>query len=206
MEIKSNADLQKAAEQAGMLLQQIQNYLEENDLNWDECPEAKVRFPRGFIRQASLQRKRLAFVEDRALKDNLAYTLILSDVVLWLKLRTDLWGTPKEMLTKLYVFLVGTLAESITKEYLEGICGKNFKKRNEFMVENGVIDEALQADLDWLWDTRNRMHLFQLDSREYENDYDHECHKRCVRTFRRLISALHIRGRLYASSQVARSR
>ena len=56
MEINSKADLAKAAEQAGALLQQIQNYLEENDLNWNECPEAKVRFPRGFIRQAALQR------------------------------------------------------------------------------------------------------------------------------------------------------
>ena len=198
MEINSKADLTKAAEQAGILLQQIQNYLEENDLNWSECPEAKIRFPRGFIRQAGLQRKRLDFLENRALKDNLAYTLILSDVVLWLKIRTDLWGTPKEMLTKLYVFLIGTLVESITKEYLEGICGKNFKRRNEFLVENGVIDGDLKVDLDWLWDTRNRMHLFQLDTREYENDYDEKCHRRCVKTFRRLLAALQVRGPLNA--------
>jgi len=198
MEINSKADLAKAAEQAGALLQQIQNYLEENDLNWNECPEAKVRFPRGFIRQAALQRKRLGFLDNRALKDNLAYTLILSDVVLWLKIRTDLWGTPKEMLTKLYVFLIGTLVESITKEYLEGICGKNFKRRNEFLIEIGVIDEELQTDLDWLWDTRNRMHLFQLGAREYENDYDEKCHDRCVKTFRRLLNALREKGSLNA--------
>lgn len=198
MDINSKPELAKAAEQAGMLLQQIQNYLEANDLNWSECSEAKVRFPRGFIRQAGLQRKRLEFLENRALKDNLAYTLILSDVVLWLKIRTDLWGTPKEMLTKLYVFLIGTLVESITKEYLEGICGKNFKKRNEFLVEKGVIDEQLQVDLDWLWDTRNRMHLFQLDAREYENDYDEKCHRRCVKTFRSLLAALRAKGPLNA--------
>lgn len=198
MAINNKAELAKATEQAGVLLQQIQNYLEENDLNWGECSEAKVRFPRGFIRQAGLQRKRLEFLENRALKDNLAYTLILSDVVLWLKLRTDLWGTPKEMLTKLYVFLIGTLVESITKEYLEGICGKNFKKRNEFLVENGVIDGELQVDLDWLWDTRNRMHLFQLNTAEYKNDYDEKCHRRCVKTFRRLLAALRDRGPLNA--------
>ncbi len=198
MEINSKSELAKAAEQAGILLQQIQNYLEANELNWSECPEAKVRFPRGFIRQASLQRKRLGFLENRALKDNLAYTLILSDVVLWLKIRTDLWGMPKEMLTKLYVFLIGTLVESITKEYLEGICGKNYKKRNEFLVEKGVIDEKLQVDLDWLWDTRNRMHLFQLDTREYNNDYDEKCHRRCVKTFRGLLAALRAKGPLNA--------
>jgi hypothetical protein len=198
MEINSKEDLAKAVEEAGTLLQEIQNYLQANDLNWNECQEAKVRFPRGFIRQAGLQRKRLEFLENRTLKDNLAYTLILSDVVLWLKIRTDLWGTPKEMLTKLYVFLIGTLLESITKEYLEGICGKNFKKRNAFLVELNVIDEQLQMDLDWLWDTRNRMHLFQLDAREYVNDYDENCHDRCVKTFRRLLAALRSKGPLKA--------
>lgn len=190
MAIETLQDLAKAAEEAGVLLQQIQKYCEENKLTWAECPEAKVRFPRGFIRTASLQRKRLPFVEDKALRDNLAYTLILSDVVLWLKLRTDLWGTPKEMLTKLHVFLVATLCESITKEYLEGICGKNFKKRNEFLACKGIIDKELQDNLDWLWDTRNRMHLFQLDNPEYNNNYDHECHNKSNRAFRGLINAL----------------
>jgi len=129
MEINSLKDLKKASEEAGALLQQIHDYCAENNLTWAECTEAQVRFPRGFIRTASLQRKRLPFIDDKSLKDNLAYTIILSDVVLWLKLRTDLWGTPKEMLTKLYVFLIGTLCESITKEYLSSTCGKNFKKR-----------------------------------------------------------------------------
>lgn len=195
MKIKNHEDLAKAAEAAGVLLQQMQNYCEENKLTWAECPEAKVRFPRGFIRTASLQRKRLPFVEDKALRDNLAYTLILSDVILWLRLRTDLWGTPQEMLTKLYVFLVGSLCESITKEYLEGVCGRNFKKRNEFLVEKDIITKDLQKDLDWLWDTRNRMHLFQLDSPEYKNDYDNDCHQRSIRTFRSLIASLRARTR-----------
>ncbi len=129
-------------------------------------------------------------MQDKALKDNLAYTLILSDVVLWLKLRTDLWGVPKEMLTKLYLFLIATLCESITKSTLSGVCGKNFKKRNEFMVEQKIVSPELAEDLDWLWDTRNRMHLFQLNSREYENDYTEESHSRCVKAFRELLAAL----------------
>jgi hypothetical protein len=100
------------------------------------------------------------------------------------------------MLTKLYVFLVGTLVESITKCYLEGICGKNFKKRNEYLVAHGIITPELRADLDWLWDTRNKMHLFQLEQGEYENEYKQECHRRCVRTFRSLLAALSERGHI----------
>jgi hypothetical protein len=194
--ISNTEELHAAVEQAGVLLQDIQNYLAARDEHHTERPDAKVRFPRGFIRRASEQRARLTFIADKALKDNLAYTLILTDTILWLRLRTDLWGTPKEMLTKLYVFLVGTLVESITKCYLEGICGKNFKKRNEYLVAQGIISAELQTDLDWLWDTRNKMHLFQLVEPEYENEYNQECHRRCVRTFRALLSALSEQGNI----------
>lgn len=198
MAIQNDDELRAATEQAGALLQQIQDYLHAKDLHHVDRPDAKVRFPRGFIRPASLQRHRLPFVKSSALKDNLAYTLILSDTILWLRLRTDLWGIPKEMLTKLYVFTIGTIVESITKEYLEGICGKNFKKRNEFLVDQQIVTSELASDLDWLWDTRNRMHLFQLDAPEYDNEYDKNCHRRCVETFRSLLSSLAAKGRLQA--------
>jgi hypothetical protein len=190
MEINNLEDLKVASTQVSELLQKIQNYCELNDLNWAECDEAKVRFPRGFIRSASLQRARFPFLSNPALKSNLAYTLILSDVILWVKLRTDVWGTPQEMLTKLYVFLIGTLCESITKEYFKDSCGKGFKPRNEYMLIKKIIDEELKNDLDWLWDTRNRMHLFQLEDREYENNYNNSCHEKCVKTYRSLLKAL----------------
>jgi hypothetical protein len=188
--ITGPAELAEATEEAGRLLQLIQDYCKSKDLTWSNFPPAKVRFPRGYIRIASLQRKRMPFVRDSALKKNLAYTLILSDTVLWLSLRTDISGTALEMLTKLYVFLIGTLCESITKDYLKGICGKNFNGRAKWLEDHGVIDQDLRENLEWMWDVRNRMHLFQLDAPEYENEYDNECHFRCVSTFRRLLKAL----------------
>lgn len=196
MTINSPQELKIAVEEAGLLLQEIQKYCVRHDLNWREVPEAKVRFPRGFIRPASHQRRRIPFVKDKALKDNIAYTLILSDVVLWLQIRTDLWGTPNEMLTKLYVFLIGSLCESLTKDYLSGTCGKNYKGRTEYLAKNDIISAEIMEDLDWLWEIRNKMHLFQLESREYENEYDAACHSRCVKAFRGLIASLTARGRL----------
>jgi len=190
MAIRSRAELRCAAKKAGDLLQEIQDYCAANRLNWATCEDAKVRFPRGFIRPAGTQRLRLPFVKNQSLKDNLAYTLILSDVVLWIKLRTDLWGTPKHMVTKLYAFLIGTLCESMTKDYVAGACGKNFKMRNEYLLEHHIIDQETKDNLDWIWDLRNRMHLFQLEAREYENEYTDECHARCVTTFRQIIRAL----------------
>jgi hypothetical protein len=196
MPIESHHELLVAVQRAGTLLQEIQDYLQAADMHHVDRPDAKVRFPRGFIRPAGQHRRRLQFVADDALRDNLAYTLILSDTVLWLRLRTDLWGVPKEMLTKLYVFLIGSMVESITKEYLAGLCGQNYNRRLLYLVNAEVIAPELSEELEWLWDTRNRMHLFQLEAREYENEYDRECHHRCVRAFRSLLTSLSRRGRL----------
>ena len=191
MEINNLQDLKRASVEAGILLQKIQNYCELNDLSRTDCDEAKVRFPRGFIRTASTQKNRFPFITNAALKSNLAYTLILTDVVFWLNLRTDLSGTASEMLIKLYAFLAGAMCESITKEYLAKECSNiGFKPRNQYMFQNKIINQDLKDDLDWLWDTRNRMHLFQLDVGEYVNDYDIACHRRCIRAFRGLIEVL----------------
>lgn len=71
--------------------------------------------------------------------------------------------------------------------------------RTEYLATEGIITKKLQAELDWLWDTRNRMHLFQLDSAEYNNDYDDKCHFRSVAAFRGLLAALRQRGALRPS-------
>jgi NAD-dependent SIR2 family protein deacetylase len=73
------------------------------------------------------------------------------------------------MLIKTSVCLLGSLAESLTKDVLAGQISKkaSYKKRTAKMVELGMIDKHMQNQLDWLWDTRNREHLFLLDSPEY---------------------------------------
>ena len=194
MEINNHQDLIKATEEAGALLQQIQNYLEQEGLNWVDIPEARVRFPRGFIRAAGAQRRRVPFIRAENLRHNLAYTLMLSDTILWLWLRTDIFGVPKEMLCKLQVFLMGTLCESITKDYLYGVCGRNYRGRLEFLRNRGTIDENLEKDLNWLWTTRNKMHLFQVRRREFDTDYDETCHHRAIQTFRNCIHAINEAG------------
>nr|WP_156889262.1 hypothetical protein [Halomonas sp. 1513] len=200
MPIKSDEDLRAAVDKASELLQEIHNYCAVRNRARAEVPNAKVRFPRGFIRPADMQRGRISFVKDSALKSNLAYTLILSDAVLWLNLRTDLWGIPQQMLTKLYAFLLGSLCESLTKNYLHGVCGKGYKGRTAYLKENGIIEECLQEELDWLWEARNRMHFFRLPGREYENDYNTAFHRRAVEAFRGLIAALGAKGALTRES------
>lgn len=138
MEINNDRDLARAADEASALLQAIQDYLGRKPHE-----AARVRFPRGYLRTASTLRKRFDFIENKELKSNLAYTLILSDVILWVLHRTDIAGTARDMLIKLFLFLGGTLIESITKDYLKGICGKNFKGRTQYLKDQGIIDEQI---------------------------------------------------------------
>ncbi len=194
MPITNDQDLQRAANQASALIQEIHDYCAETNRTIVDVPEARARFPRGFIRTAAYQRSRFPFINDHSLKSNIAYTLILSDTILWLSVRTDVGGTARDMLNKLFIFLIGSIIESITKVYLRGICGQNFERRLEFLVKNSVIVDDLKNEICWVWETRNRMHLFQLEGREYENEYNHENHIRTIAAFRGLLAALEKRG------------
>lgn len=194
MAIRNEQELSVAALEASKLIQEIHDYCSATNRTIAEVPQAKIRFPRGFIRTAAYQRSRFPFLNDPALKSNIAYTLILSDTILWLSVRTDVGGTARDMLNKLFIFLVGSVIESVTKVYLRGICGKNFDARLAFLVDNGVIEEHLKEEICWVWATRNRMHLFQLEGPEYVNEYNEENHFRTIRAFRGLLAALEARG------------
>lgn len=196
MAISNDKELQAAAEKASALLQEIHNYCASKNKTIADVPESRVRFPRGFIRTAEYQRSRFPFLCNANLKANIAYTLILSDTILWLAVRTDIFGTARYMLYKLFIFLVGSVIESTTKEYLKGHCGKNFCKRNEFLVNNGIITDDLRKEIDWVWEIRNKMHLFQLEGREWENNYDRNNHTRAIKAFRGLLAALEAKGKL----------
>ena len=188
MKITNDTELANAIREADDRIQAI-HYFAARDFKkpW------KLRFPRGYVRTAGVQRQRLAFLAAGPLKDNIAYTLILSDTIHWLLVRTDVAGTIKEQLIKLQLFLFGALVESITKVYLKGKCGRkrDYKYRTAYLVEQGIIGQQLKVGLDWLWDMRNNMHLFLVTDSEYScPHYTIANHNRAVKAFRSLITAL----------------
>jgi len=190
MSIHNDEELAVAVAKAGDLLQEIQVYAKR-----DFSKPAKVRFPRGYIRPASEARTRLGFLNKSHLKSNISYTMLLSDVQHWLLVRTDLSGTAKEMVIKLQVFLLGSIVESATKVFLKGKCGGNYAKRTEYLENNAMISAHLHTELDWLWELRNKMHLFQLDNTEWlSTDYTVANHNRAVRAFKALLEALNNAG------------
>jgi hypothetical protein len=186
MPIHNNQELDAAVSEVGKLLQEIHDYTGR-----DLTKTIKIKFPRKFIRTADEQRARLFCIVEPALRDNIAYTLILSDVIHWLLVRTDLTGTARQMLIKLQLFLLGALIESITEVHLKGRCGKKFKCRTKYLVDHEVIEEKLKTELDWVWDMRNRMHLFLVTESEYESSiYSTPSLNRGVKAFQTLLTKL----------------
>jgi hypothetical protein len=189
--IESDEDLETALAEAGYLLQMVQNHL-----GLDRTREARVRFPRGFLRTAHTGRQRLGFVKKPALRTNLAYSLLLSDVYLWILLRTDLAGTARDMLVKANLALAGSIAEALLADHYHGVLGKRqrFTSRTAKLLADGAITQQAKDDLDWLWDVRCRQHLFEIDDSEFDAYSLHD-NERGVTAVNGLIDALHARAR-----------
>lgn len=178
MPINNISELIKSVAIASDILQDIQDFCRK-----ELVPEAKIRFPRGFLRTCENIRKEFTFITDTHLKSNIAYTIQLSDSIRWLLIRTDIAATTKEMLIKLYIILIAAVIESCTKHYLKGKCGQSFCKRNKFLHDKKIITKKLMDDLDYIWELRSKIHLFDIESSEYMNEYSISTIKRCVRAF-----------------------
>lgn len=186
MPIENDEQLREASEKVSALVQEMQNYLGDRN-----AEEGKIRFPYGFIRTAGHFRGRVAFLNDHTLQSNIAYTLILADVLRWALNRMLVVGTAKEMLAKQVICIMGGLVESTTKHYLRGQVGTHagYKVRTEKLVELDAITQDLKDELDWLWNTRMNEHLFLVGEREYQR-YSIRESNRAVKAFRDLRDAL----------------
>lgn len=184
--ISNDAELKEVVARISNDLREIQNYLGQEDHT-----EAKIIFPRGYIRKAAHFRSRFTFLRDETLRRNVAYSLILSDVYRWLLNRSDISGTAKEMVIKEGICLVGSLCESVTKNVLDGVVGKKkgYKYRTQYLLDNAIIDAALKEELDWVWDTRNNEHLFLVEIREHEH-YKLADYNRAIKALKNLRNKL----------------
>ena len=185
-DVTDDRTLRVAVRQAGDLLQAAQDYLGRK-----LSERARVRFPRGYLRAASDWREQLGFMRSAGVKNNVAYSLMLLDLYLWLLRRTDLAGTAQDMVVKAVLATTGSVAEAILIDHFAGVLGKrqSFKARTRRLVQDGTVDHALQVELDWLWDMRCRQHLFELDVSDFAF-YTLKDHERAVRALVTLMRAL----------------
>ena len=56
-------------------------------------------------------------------------------------------------------------------------------------LDFAVVIAYLKEELDWIWDTRNKMHYFQVDEREF-GVYKYADHVRTATAIRKLIESL----------------
>jgi hypothetical protein len=161
----TDSELDELTGTAGAALQQIQD-----QLGRDENEHARVRFPRGYLRTAEAWRQRLKFMRRGRVRNNIAYTLMLNDIHMWILRRTDLAGTARDMVVKASIVALGSVAEAILRDHFHGVMGARqaFASRAKRLKDEGIIDASLETELCWLWETRNRQHLFELSDSEYD--------------------------------------
>lgn len=186
--VESDSDLVRVVAEINERLQAVHDYL--GDRNNDA---ARIRFPRGYLRTCAYHRSKYAFLNDKTLQSNIAYAKMTTDIFRWMLNRTDISLTAKEMLIKQGISIVGAVAESVVKVVLTGQPGggnrQNFKKRVEMLFNTGRITKEVKLELEWLWDTRNDLHLMLLDEREYKK-YEISHYNRAVLALKELRISL----------------
>lgn len=168
MPIENDAQLTAAVVEAGKLIQEISDYANENPASE---PQAKVRFPTGFLRTATYHRDRLQFVPNVTLRRNLSYACMTHDVFRWLIVRTNLSYQARDMVIKEAICLTGSVCEALTIWPGEQGLGKSkaFTHRTARLRDLGVISEQVEADLNWVWDIRRREHIAEVQIQEWSH-------------------------------------
>lgn len=184
-------ELDALVKQAGNALQAIQN-----EYGIDNVPDARVRFPRGFIRTAESLRRGLPNLGTDLQRRNASYTLMTSDLLRWLVVRTDLAGPAVSLVVKEAICILGAICEWLTKEATRGhASSRPYKERTRKLVDLGIISADLKNELDWTWDIRCNEHLNSVTSLECHT-YTREDYNRAFAGYTLLRDALtQIHGR-----------
>lgn len=155
---------------------------------------AQIEFPRGYLREIRWWRFALRFVHSSRVRDSVADTLMMHDVQSWLLKRTDLAGHARDMLIKAAIGSLGSVAEALLIDATSPPMGarQKFASRVNRLREAEVLDDAAAAELNWLWEIRNRQHLHGLQARDYAR-YAAEDHPRAEHAIANLV--LTLRGR-----------
>jgi len=178
-------DVAGLVDEAGAALQALQD-----EFSRDNVPEARVRFPRGFIRTAVALRNTLPDLGTEVQRRNARYSLMALDVLRWLVVRADLSGAALSMVVKESVGIVGALCDWLTKEATKGHASRRpYTQRTQALLDLGHISADLKTELDWVWDVRCNVHMHEVTSLEYDK-YSREDYNRAARAYRDLRDAL----------------
>jgi hypothetical protein len=186
--ISNKKELVKTVEIVNNYLQQIQDYLGEDNSNI-----GKIKLPKGYIRNIKYHKNRLTFITNEIVRNNLANAFVQTDVYLWLINRISLYGIAREMTIKFAITLVGSIAETLAVTGTENLIGKkhSFYERCNRMVKLEIISEILRDRLHRLWEMRSGIHIYDISFIEYKK-YKLSDYNRAVVTCKKLRRALEL--------------
>lgn len=165
MPIQNDEELADAAIRAGALLQEIQDYMQDQS-----SATARVRFPRGVMRTAAHFRSAFPRYMPYDRRTTCAYGLMYFDAMWWLTHRTDLAGVAQEMCFKSMIITLGTVLEAtlrIPGEPSLGGGGAGVKQRLDTALQRNWVTQADADLLKQLWDHRNNVHAHVLGATEF---------------------------------------
>ena len=130
----------------------------------------RVSFPRGYLLDVGSWSQRLPWTNSYVIRKNAAYSLMLYDVLGWLLRRTDISGLAGDMVIKGCLSALGAVAEGLIVDATSPPLGRRqkMKSRIKRLSDDGVVLLPVANELSWLWDMRNRQHLQELGSREFD--------------------------------------
>lgn len=150
-------EIAELAEAAGNAMQEIQTSLGDQTY----VAEARVRFPRGYVRTARGIYNRLPQIGDNTKRRNFAYQLMRADVVRWVLTRTDVFGQIQSVLVAEYICILAYGIEFFAKtvNYRKVAAKRPMAAHTQRLVDDGIISPELKVELDWMWDVRTHEHL-----------------------------------------------
>ncbi len=176
-------------ESVGYLLQRL-----EDQLAGDREALTQIRFPRKFIRTRSYYEKSVWFLQSDNLRKNIAYTLQVNDVNLWVMTRFDLRGPAESLLVKQATITIVSILEAIlqgvwTQERLGRTTHPRFQQLISATIKRFELPDTLEADLHAKRQFRNQVHFHTVREPEW-NRYSLQDYRDAVATLYDLLHAL----------------
>jgi hypothetical protein len=116
-----------------------------------------------------------------------------ADVLQWILNRTDIFGTPKEMIIREMISLASAIVDALTKQIAQQEALSGHKEESgqhrELLLEKGAISEKTAEELKWLWAKRHDAQIFLTGEYEFGHCTMKQCN-RALRTLKNLKSEL----------------
>jgi len=141
-------------------------------------PEAKVQFPRGYIRTTNETRQLLPIPRglfDETKIRNICYSLQMVDLLRWIAIRTNLDGMLLSQLIKETICIYGHAIDYMQQAACVklGLTSKksrtSFRSLSGMLESNSHISATTRVEIDWIWEIRCREHPDRLSDLETTN-------------------------------------